>query len=152
MRVISLPRRRTFVAFLRLSMCFLASWRLSSISLETLAASACSRTRFACSSSVSPGGGRKTAAKGSLVHRRLGTAFMEEGKQAGDGREGRGREFLAAEQLKACGRFHLQISLSCQRQHRRLSLTYPSPISQIHKDLLFYFIFISNFFLSLASN
>lgn len=37
-----LPRRRTFIAFLRFSMSFLVSCRSSSISRETLAASACS--------------------------------------------------------------------------------------------------------------
>ena len=81
------PRRRTFVAFLRLSISFLASNRPSSISREILTASSSSRTRFVRSSSVSPGGGIMAAVKGSLVKRRLQAAIM------GREREGMGRRW-----------------------------------------------------------
>lgn len=80
-RGISLPRRRTFVAFLRFSICFLASCRPSSIFCEILTASSCSQTRFTRSSSVSSGGGMRAAAKGSLALRRLETAFMGGGEK-----------------------------------------------------------------------
>ena len=81
-RGLDLPRRRTFIAFLRFSMSFLVSWRLSSISLETLTASSCSWTRLARCSSVSSGGGMRTAIKGSLAHRGLERARMARRRRA----------------------------------------------------------------------